>query len=72
MSLSKRIHMWFIRLITKQVELVTYQMTINKLLEQVQDSMNLTGIPRVYIGDKTMAQHKPTKTKRSGNGSKRK
>lgn len=51
-GLFYRIHMWFIRLITRQVELVSMQLDINKLLNQIKYSQEMMGVPRVYVEPK--------------------
>jgi hypothetical protein len=71
-SLSTKIYLKFIKLITRIVESVLIQMQVNKLWKQMQNDAYNIGIPRICVDDKTggkMAQHKPTRTKRSGNGS---
>jgi hypothetical protein len=56
-GLCYRLHMWFIRLITRQVELVQTQLEINKLLKQIQQTTEQMCVPRVFV-DKSKRRKK--------------
>lgn len=41
--------MWFIRLVTCQVELVQSQLEINKLLRQIQKNAEMMAVPKIVV-----------------------
>ncbi len=53
-----RLHMWFIRLITRQVELVQNQLQINRLLDQIQKNANMMAVPKVFVDEKPKRKKK--------------
>lgn len=52
-SLLFRIHMWFIRLVTRQVELVQNQLEINKLLNRIEKATyDMMSLPKITVNKK--------------------
>lgn len=49
MTLFNKQHLWFIRVLTRQVELVQNQLEINKVLNRIKGNIDMIGVPRLFV-----------------------